>query len=56
MKSITGFVWMLLGCAMAGTLTAEVASAAPACPSEQIAIAARCVTLEEAANRIEASL
>jgi D-alanyl-D-alanine carboxypeptidase len=44
----------LLGCAMPGALTAEAVAAAPECPGGQVAAAGRCVTVEEAATRIDA--
>jgi D-alanyl-D-alanine carboxypeptidase len=62
MRSVTSSVWRLpgwalptlLGCAVAGALTAEAAPAAPACPSGQVAAAGRCAAVEEAAARIDA--
>jgi D-alanyl-D-alanine carboxypeptidase len=61
MRSVTGSVWRLLGwalptlvgCAVAGALTAEAAPAAPACPSGQVAAAGRCAAVEEVAERID---
>jgi CubicO group peptidase (beta-lactamase class C family) len=44
----------LLGCAVAGALTAEAAPAAPACPRGQVAAAGRCTAVEEVAERIDA--
>jgi CubicO group peptidase (beta-lactamase class C family) len=44
----------LLGCAVAGVLTAEAAPAAPTCPSGQVAAAGQCAAVEEAAERIDA--
>ena len=62
MRSVTGSVWRLLGwalptllgCAVAGALTAEAAPAAPACPSGQVAAAGRCAAVKEATERIDA--
>jgi len=62
MRSVTGSAWRLLGwalptllgCAVAGALTAEAAPAAPACPSGQVAAAGRCAAVEEVAERIDA--
>jgi D-alanyl-D-alanine carboxypeptidase len=62
MRSVTGSAWRLLGwalptllgCAVAGALTAEAAPAAPACPSGQVPAAGRCAAVEEVAARIDA--
>ena len=62
MRSVTGSAWRLLGwalptllgCAVAGALTAEAAPAAPACPSGQVAAAGRCAAVDKAAERIDA--
>ena len=54
MRGAVGWaVAALLGWAMHGALAAEPVTNSPGCPSGQIAAAAKCVTLEEAAARVE---